>query len=549
MLNDQKRYERGLCWLMAAIAALFVVSFAVMNFRGFARFGTGDIYEDVLLMQRIWNEKTLVPEGWRFSNQLYVLATPTLAAVLYGITGSVNFSCALATTIMGALCIASFIYLLRPIAGKAGIAAGVAVLTAYVYNENAANLAADTDPLVTRISDLGQLLFTTVSHYSTYFIALCLLWGWYLRRAFLHRRDRSVKLAFAVSLVLSFTTGMQSLRQLQIALLPLLGVEVLRLLAASRWFHKKPEKEDWQIAGQTLLFNLVNMAGVAVFYAITPLGGLSSVAIGQEDLKRKVIGVYAAAKSAANLRKPSQWEPGTAPLQLFYFAFAVLVALFILWALTRVPSGMGESAACCGLFTASLLLTVISMLLTSVGSVSRYLFLYWPLLAVAAAWLMERLPGKGKLALGLVITLFAGLNFWFSYKPLVTSCFDEEPLPQAQAARWLEDNGFDTVYGQFWTVGPIGLASDGAVQGGHWVFSNFYEISPYLTAEDLYTEEANETAAYVFMEQDRDRAVAAAEEAGTPLEFQTEIADTYYIYTCPEQLMHHTEDAGRDSGY
>ena len=69
MLNDQKRYERGLCWLMAAIAALFVVSFAVMNFRGFARFGTGDIYEDVLLMQRIWNEKTLVPEGWRFSNQ------------------------------------------------------------------------------------------------------------------------------------------------------------------------------------------------------------------------------------------------------------------------------------------------------------------------------------------------------------------------------------------------------------------------------------------------------------------------------------------------
>ncbi len=549
--RQNNKTEKLLTCLLWAVTAGYLITFGIMNFKGFARFGTGDIYQDVLLMQRIWNEKTLIPEGWHFSNQLYVLAPPTLSALFYGITGNVNLSCALATTLMGLLSVGAFIWLLRALAGKdrLSIAAGVVLLTAYVFNENAANPAFDWDPLVTRISDLGQLLFTTVSHYSTYFIALCLLWGWYLRAAFAHRQSKGMTAIFALCVVLSFTTGMQSLRQLQIAILPLLGVEVLRLLAASRWFKQEPAREDWVIAGKTGICTLANLAGVAVFYAITPLGGLSKVDVGQEDIGRKLVGAYAGCKSVANLRKPGQWPEGSAMVSVFYCALALLVAAFVIWALLKVPSGMNESAACCGLFTASLLLTVLSMLITSVGSVARYLFLYWPMAAAALVWLMHRSNRSTRTVATALVVLFAAANFQFSYWPLVKSCFDPEPLPQQQAADWLEENGYDKVYGQFWTVGPIGLASNGAVQGGHWVFSNFYEISPYLTAEDLYTEQANQTAAYVFTRQDRDRGVEAARAQGAELELKAEIADMYYIYECPEQLMHHTADAGRDSGY
>lgn len=552
MIDQQScKREKLLTGLLWAVTVGYLLVFGILNFKGFDRFGTGDIYQDVLLMQRIWQEKTLIPEGWHFSNQLYVLAPPTLSALFYGITGNVNLSCALATTVMGLLSIASFIWLLRAFVGidRLSIAAGTAMLTAYVFNENAANPAYDWDPLVTRISDLGQLLFTTVSHYSTYFIALCLLWGWYLRAAFHHQRGKKMTVLFVLCVVFSFTTGMQSLRQLQIAILPLLAIEMLRLMSVSCWFKQKPAQSDWIIAGKTGICALANLAGVAIFYAITPLGGLSKVALGQEDLKRKLIGAYAGCKTVANLRKPSQWPQGSALVHLFYYALALLVVGFVIWALMKVPRGMNETVAGCGLFTASLLLTVLAMLLTSVGSVARYLFLYWPMSCVALAWLMHQ--GKAKLRTGLAVglVLFALLNFKVSYWPLVNSCFDSAPLPQQQAAAWLEQNEYDKVYGQFWTVGPVGLASNGAVEAGHWVFTNFYEISPYLTADDLYTEKANETAAYIFTQQDRQRGVAAAQAQGVELKLKAEIANMYYIYESPVQLMHHTADAGRDSGY
>ena len=548
----ETKETRGYRWLevlLWAVLAGYLVVFAILNFKGMVHFGNGDIYGDVLISRYLWESGSVFPAGWAFSNQTFLLATPNLSALFYGITGNLNLSMALAVTIMGVLCLAAFAWLLRPVTGRLGTAAALALFAAYVYNENAGNPAFDTDPMVTRISDLGQLLFLTVSYYSIYFIALCLLWGWYLRAAFLKKQGRGMNIMFVLCAALCFTTGMQSLRQLQIAILPLWGVEVLRLLAASRWFRQKPAKADWIITLKAALCTAANGAGLVLFYALAPIGGMGGVAVGQEDFKRKLIGAYAASKSAANLQKPSLWAAGSAPLQLCYFALALLVAVFVVWALTRIPVGMGETAACCGLFVASLLLTLISMLLTSVGTTSRYLFLYWPLAAVAVAWGMNRLPGRGKAVLAVLIVAFASLNFWFSYKPLVQSCFDEEPLPQQQAADWLADNGYETVYGQFWTVGPIGLAANGKVDAGHWVFTNFYEISPYLTAEDLYTEEANDKAVYLFTEQDRDRGVAAAEKAGVTLELQAEIADTYYIYTSPVQLMHHTEDAGRDSGY
>lgn len=549
MLQDKKTQGRWLCWLLWGVLAVYLAVFAVLNFKGLVRFGNGDIYGDVLVSRYLWQSGSLFPPGWTFSNQTFLLATPNLAALFYGITGDLNLSMALAVTVMGALCLAAFAYLLRPFAGRAGTAAGLAMLAAYVYNGNAADPALDADPLVTRISDLGQLLFTTVSYYSIYFIALCLVWGYYLRAAFLRRKGWGMNVCFAVCLLLCFTTGMQSLRQLQIALLPLLGVEALRLLAASRWLRQKPARADWLLAGRTALFTLANLAGVALFYTIAPMGGLSSVAVGREDLKIKAVGAYAAAKGAANLQKPSQWAAGTALLQAFYFVLALLVACFVVWALTKVPAGLGGAAACAGLFTASLALTLAAMLFTSVGTTARYLFLYWPMAAAAVAWLMEQWKGGGKAVLAVLVAGFAALNFWFSYKPLVQSCFDPQPLPQQQAAQWLEENGYRRVYGQFWTVGPIGLAANGQVDAGHWVFSNFYEISPYLTAEDLYTPEANQAAAYVFTAQDKDRALAAAQASGVQLEHQATLAGTYYIYTSPVQLMHHTPDAGRDSGY
>ena len=125
--GEQAKNEKGLSALAILVMACYFAVFAVINFKCFARFCEQDMYADTLVAMMMWEQKSLFPLGYVFGNQLYVVATPVLAALFYGLTGSPNTAMALATTAMSALIMLSFFWLLRPVV-KRGLSLSCAAL-------------------------------------------------------------------------------------------------------------------------------------------------------------------------------------------------------------------------------------------------------------------------------------------------------------------------------------------------------------------------------------------------------------------------------------
>ncbi len=94
------RRERMWQFALLALLAAYLLVFSIINFCGFTDFMTPDIYSDTLAARYMWEQKSLFPEGWVFGNQYYVVATPVLSALFYGLIGSMNLAMAIATTVM-----------------------------------------------------------------------------------------------------------------------------------------------------------------------------------------------------------------------------------------------------------------------------------------------------------------------------------------------------------------------------------------------------------------------------------------------------------------
>ena len=85
------------------------IAFTVINFRALTEYMDNDIYADTLVAKYMWDQKSLFPEGWVFGNQYYVIATPVLSALFYGLTGSINTAMACATTVVAIVILEPYI--------------------------------------------------------------------------------------------------------------------------------------------------------------------------------------------------------------------------------------------------------------------------------------------------------------------------------------------------------------------------------------------------------------------------------------------------------
>lgn len=103
---------------LLALLAAYLVVFSIINFCGFTDFMTPDIYSDTLAARYMWEQKSLFPEGWVFGNQYYVVATPVLSALFYGLIGSMNLAMAIATTVMTLALLAACYWLFRSFLGQ-----------------------------------------------------------------------------------------------------------------------------------------------------------------------------------------------------------------------------------------------------------------------------------------------------------------------------------------------------------------------------------------------------------------------------------------------
>ena len=502
--------------------------FAIVNFAGFAYFCTADMYEDTLIAHLMWEQKTLFPENYIFGNQYYVIATPVFAALFYGLTGSMNTAMALATTLMSLLIVLSLGWMIKPYIKSRSTQ--LAVLLAFA--------AAVYVPHILE-ADEGQLFFVMASYYACYLITFFFLAGDYVRA----RTDSSLRpAALAVSLVLAFCTGMQSLRQTCVSILPILAVEFIsalrRLLAREKLWPKGRRMPLCRALGYTaaniggvLLMKLLGVPNQSIYSDASVLDGAG--------LNGKLWRFIAASRTVSGFECVKNNGGFFVLMFVFFTALLIAAAVILLRKVKAAPEGIG---AYWWLSVMSLLAVIAASFFTAVKLRAIYLFIYYPLLALSAAIVLERAAPKLRRALLIALCVLSAGNLYFSYGEDLRGALSEEKLVSEQICDYAVDNGYELLYGNISYLTPGAAAySDGKLIAGCWENDTIFHAIPYLNTRDIYRSTDYSRALFVFYKYEVDAAYSEAAGSGAVLTERTRIGD-YVLCTSSQQLMYPTTD-------
>ncbi len=407
-----RKHLHALLW-GGVILAFFAV-YCIINFRGFALFCTPDMYSDTLVSKLMWEHKSLFPEGWVFGNQFYVFVTPVAAALFYGLCGSVNLAMALATTLMTVLTVVSFWWMLRPFATREQLLAGTAVLLGCVIGTD---LFADIEV---------QIFYVMASFYAGYQITLFVVFGDYLRT--LHGRKPGAA-ALVIAAVLSFCTGMHSLRQTAVMILPLLVFEGCRflsgLLRRERGLWRRPTTM------RVAVYTLANVLGLVFIRILDPAAipmydGVAFNPISQMPVSMET--GLRALRSVTGLK----YLMGGVTQQGIVAAVLVLTVLVALMLSLRGKVHEGARSLlvllCC-----SVLCIIGSSVLVTIFMRSIYLFPWYAAAAVAAVMVYGYCSGWKRHLTAVVLAGTLILNLAAAIFPLHRDPWNRINLP---AGRW-----------------------------------------------------------------------------------------------------------------
>lgn len=515
--GENPKTEKALSLLAILVMACFFGVFAVLNFKGFARFCEQDMYADTLAAKMMWEQKSLFPLGYVFGNQLYVVATPVLAALFYGLTGSPNTAMALATTVMSALIMISFVWLLRPFVKRGlSLCCAALMLVACAFGEKLVN------------QEMGQLLFLLCSYYACYLITLFVVLGDYARSG-ADSRLRPVPLI--VSLLLCFATGMQSLRQTCIMVLPILAFEALQLLLGKQ--GKKGLHRRKMPLCRALAYAAANGAGL-LFVKFFPVHQCTIFDSAPESLSQRLSDIYVAYRDVAGFG----WAGPEHPFFILLLAFQMALLFGALYLQLRQLRDCGPLSRLWWLLLIGIAAVTAAALVTSLRIRAVYLFLYYPLLALSVALVLEWARPRLRRMTALALCLLSLANLYVSYIPSVHSALEPQENLLEQISDWAVANGYELVYGNHSAVAPgIAAYSDGALVAGCWDEQIMFKAKEYLNVQNVYSLEDVERAIFVFTPGELDYAHEAARNAGAELTFHGQYGQLS-VYTSTVQLMY-----------
>ena len=530
MPDSQKtsKTEYLLAVLLLLVLVAYALLFGFLNFRGFARLALADMYADTLCARLMWEAKSLFPRRFLFGNQFYVVATPVLAALFYGLCGSMNTAMALATTVMSLLILLSMDWMLRPVLKKPW--QRLAALLAFV--------GLLFGPGSARREDGTQLFFVLCSYYACYVITEFVVLGDYARARL--SGDRRLP-ALLLAAFLCFCTGMQSLRQTCITVLPLLGFEGIGLLR--RLIRHEPAfpPKRRPVLARAGVYTLSNLLGIAAIRLIHPLQHtiyegaslFSGSTLAQE---------LAETRNALHVVTGFEYTKSSIGGPFFTVMF-VFCLLLVAWALVLLLRAWRCEADASALFWLLSLLACAAVIaasfFTSVSLRAIYLFPWYFLPALSYAVLTARLrPLYTKLVTGCLI-LLAACNLYFSYRNDVEAVLSEVPTPAQQVCDYALENGYRYLYGNQSLGAPqIAVYSDGRLIAGCWEDACIFKVSPHINIRDIYHYHGDvEHALFVFLPWELEDALAEAAANGTELTLIGQYGQ-YAVYSSSRQLLY-----------
>lgn len=520
--------------LLGFVGMVFYINFSINP-----EYYDGDIYNDINYAKEAWKAKSLFPKDWIFGNQTYVVATPVLAALFYGITGNGFTAMAIASCIMTVLTLLTYDWMTR---------------TLFSYNERTAGFLFMIGFLLLKAhvatSQQGiQAFFTMASYYACYLINAFIVYGCYVRIRQGKFTGKHIVLA-VIGAALSFGTGMQSLRQTAVMALPLVACEVLLIIIYSA------KDKRFAISYSTLFSAIVFIANIAGLVAMrfieinqNSIYGTTAFVSSFKDFFRKL---FLNMESVALTFGLDALELRVRLVASIPFLLIILIG-FILCVKDYIKNKCNEQ----GRFVLVMLLTLgcVSVfaagVLTDVVNRALYYFMIYPLLAVCVSYIIVKIEKKRDILFSVVAVFAAGMIIFRTAGAVEEIKAGKDKNSTAhQIANYMLDNGYDTIYSVFGLSGVMDGAENVVVASGdkiHLVqFKNVDSSKPmkpveYLCVKDGYKQWDNSKSLYLLRDHELPKVKKIAGKYDVTMAEKARFGDGLYLYSMSENICIYTD--------
>lgn len=524
MMQKEKQMHKValLPGILCGILLVYFCAICLINFSGRPGFYVADMYTDILYALKAWEKKSIFPEGWIFGNQLYVMATPTLAALYNAVTAHPQRAMALAAVTMTIMIFLSFRWLLKPV-----ISDRTAYLFCLVCFMTLTLYFGDSYGMLTG----WQLYFTMCAYYACYLINALLAFGCYLRAD--APVGKSFGIILAVTGMLSFAMGIQSLRQTAVMSGPLVCLAGLRFLQDLRRKENWKRRSLWVALG----LSLCNFLGL-VCKQLLPLE------------QTEIFGALAIASPAD--MPATAWEGMQTLVDLLTCETESARVVRVIVLLLSLASGVElvlqerKTPSRRGTLLVLLLLSLLMVFFIDVVTTMKVRNIYYFIFHVLIAWLLtcgfENRKNPGKWLALAVFVLSMVLPGMIALKDVCMQAYFAKYDKAYVVGNYLKEQGYTTAYAR-WNAGEgIAIASDFQVEMGFWD-EDIFEPVPYLCDPAVYETDVD-SSVYLFFGEESARLAeekAAGQGVTLTLVAYSEEVDTY-IYTASEHLMVSTKE-------
>lgn len=538
-LKEKKKSDITLSVILTILILAFLGLVFYVNLSCNPEYYDGDIYNDINYAKEAWKAKSIFPKDWIFGNQTYVVATPVLAALFYGIIGNGFTAMAIASCIMTVLIVLTYDWMTR---------------TLFSYNERMAGFLFLIGVLLLKAhvatSQQGiQAFFTMASYYACYLINAFIVYGCYIR---LRKGEFSGKhIAMSViGIALSFGTGMQSLRQTAVMALPLVACEILMIIIYSI------RDKKFAISSSTLFSAIVFVSNIAGLIA------MKFIEINQNS----IYGTTAFVKSLKEFLEKGFFNVeyvvltfglDSLELRARLVVSTVFLLIILIGFILCVKDFFKNNCIDQGRFVLVMLLTLgcVSVfaagVLTDVVNRALYYFMIYPLLAVCVSYIIVKYPGKRKAFFSIITVFVAGMIAFRTVGAVgeIKNGKDENSTAH-QIANYMLDNGYDTIYSVFGLSGIMDGAENIIVASGDKIHLVQYKrvdrskpMKPveYLCVKDDYKQWDNEKSLYLLREWELPKVRELAEKYGVEMTKQAQFGEGLYLYSMSENLCVYTD--------
>ena len=538
-LKEKKKSDITLSVILTILLLAFLGLVFFVNLSCNPEYYDGDIYNDINYAKEAWKAKSIFPKDWIFGNQTYVVATPVLAALFYGIIGNGFTAMAIASCIMTVLIVLTYDWMTR---------------TLFSYNERMAGFLFLIGVLLLKAhvatSQQGiQAFFTMASYYACYLINAFIVYGCYIR---LRKGEFSGKhIAMSViGIALSFGTGMQSLRQTAVMALPLVACEILMIIIYSI------RDKKFAISSSTLFSAIVFVSNIAGLIA------MKFIEINQNS----IYGTTAFVKSLKEFLEKGFFNVeyvvltfglDSLELRVRLVVSTVFLLIILIGFILCVKDFFKNKCIDQGRFALVMLLTLgcVSVfaagVLTDVVNRALYYFMIYPLLAVCVSYIIVKYPGKRKAFFSIIAVFAAGMIAFRTVGTVgeIKNGKDENSTAH-QIANYMLDNGYDTIYSVFGLSGIMDGAENIIVASGDKIHLVQYKrvdrskpMKPveYLCVKDGYKQWDNEKSLYLLREWELPKVRELAEKYGVEMTKQAQFGEGLYLYSMSENLCVYTD--------